>query len=98
MHPRTIATLEKLSEAHWFNSVGVHDTKSAEVLSSWEVAIESCRSADWENLCLEAANQYRERLVERAPKEFAKWNDIVLGIKPAVIALVREKTKEIIEV
>jgi hypothetical protein len=97
MHPRTIATLGKLRQAHWFNAVGVHDTKAAEVLSSWDEAIESCGSADWENLCLEAVNQYCERLVERAPREFAKWNDIALGIKPAAMALVREKTKDIIE-
>jgi hypothetical protein len=97
MHPRTESTLEKLRQAQWFRFVGVHDTKAAKSLSSWQEAIESCGSAEWEDLCLEAANQYCERLAERAPERFQAWNDIVLAIKPAVIALVREKTKQIVE-
>lgn len=97
MHPRTEATLEKLRQPQWFRCVGVRDTDSADVLSSWAEAIEHCSSIEWENLCLEAANQYRERLAERSPEQFKKWNDIALEIKPAAHALVQEKTKQVIE-
>jgi hypothetical protein len=97
MHPRTEATLRKIGRANWFCNVGVRDTNEADILSSWPEAIESCGSLEWENLCLEAANQYRERLVERSPERFEAWNDIVDMIKPAAIALVKVKTKRVIE-
>jgi hypothetical protein len=97
MHPRTAATLDKLQKSQWFSRVGIHDANDAEVLSTWYEAVESCNSPEWEDLCLEAANQYRERLVEKSPSRFSKWNDIVNEIKPATQALVRNKTKGVIE-
>jgi hypothetical protein len=96
MHPRTEASLDQLRRVDWFRNCGVLDTEAAEVLSSWEEAIESCSSPEWENLCLEAANQYRGKLVERSIAEFARWNDVVGIVKPAAISLVREKTRDVI--
>jgi hypothetical protein len=96
MHPRTEATLEKLRNERWFRNVGVRDTDSADVLSSWQAAIESCSSLEWENLCLEAVNQYRARVIEKSPVRFEKWNDIVVAIKPVTQALVREKTASVV--
>jgi len=92
MHPRTKATLEEAEQAQWFSCVGVRDTKVAEVLSSWEEAIESCSSYAWEDLCLEATNQYRERLIERSRERFRQWNDIVRAVKPFAESLARQKT------
>jgi hypothetical protein len=86
----------KLRQAEWFRNVGVRDTNAADVLGSWEEAVESCRSPEWEDLCLEAANQYCERLVERAPAEFERWNNVVFTVKPDSQALVREKTADVI--
>lgn len=97
MHPRTVATLDKLRQAAWFSYVGVKDTEAAIVLSSWGEAIESCSSLEWENLCLEAVNQYCERLVERSRERFQRWNDLVVEMKPLVQSLVREKTKRVVE-
>jgi hypothetical protein len=77
--------------------LGVRDTDAAEVLSSWSEAIKSCSSADWEDLCLESANQYRARLAEKAPEQLEKWNDIVDVIKPIVQSLAREKTNLVME-
>jgi hypothetical protein len=95
MHPRTTATLNKLQQAEWFNCVGVKDTNAAVVLSSWEEAVEHCSSVDWENLCLEAANQYRERLLERSKERFVRWNDIVVEIKRTIEPFVHEKVKAV---
>ena len=97
MHPRTVATLDQLRREDWFRNVGVRDTELADVLSSWDEAIASCASLDWENLGLEAANQYRERLLERDRGAMATWNATVKLVKPAALALVREKTSAIIE-
>ena len=97
MHPRTKATLEDLRRVDWFRHVGVRDTEAADILSSWQEAIESCSSLEWENLCLEAVNQYCARLVERSPERFREWNDIVDRVKPLTEELVQEKTKKAIE-
>jgi hypothetical protein len=96
MKESTRLTLAALSEATWFRNVGLRDTDAAEVLSSWDDAIESCSTLEWENLCLEAANQYRDRLVERDPDRFASWNEIVAEVKPAAQALVLAKTAAIV--
>ena len=97
MRLTTKATLATLIQAQWFDSVGVHDTDSAIVLSSWGEPIESCSSLEWENLCLEAANQYRERLLERSVERFRRWNDVVDKMKPIAQALVREKCQQVVE-
>ena len=95
MHPRTTATLEELDQAIWFSRVGAQDTTAAIVLSSWREAIEHCASLEWENLCLEAANQYRQRLVERSRERFERWNEIVDELKPTTIPFVRRKIEAV---
>lgn len=96
MHPRTQATLQELQQAEWFRNVGVRDSQGADVLSSWDEAVESCASPDWEDLCLEAANQYRERLAEESRAELARWNDVVALVKPDAVSLVREKISSVV--
>jgi len=97
MHARTEDTVKDLRQAQWFTRLGIRDTEVADVLSSWDEAIQSCSSIEWENLCLEAANQYCLRLVERSPERWEKWNEIVSEVKPIAEALVREKTKQVID-
>jgi hypothetical protein len=96
MHSRTQATLQSLANAEWFCCVGIRDATAAETLSSWSQAVKHCSSTNWENLCLEAANQYRRRLSERSPELLLRWNSIVDEIKPTVLTLVEQKTKEVI--
>src|ERR1041385_93151 len=96
MHPRTEATLGQLKNAKWFRCVGIRDTDAAVIVSSWYEAVENCSSPEWQDLCEEAANLYSQKIFERAPKEFNKWNEIVRGLKPAVEALVDEKTRHVI--
>jgi len=96
MHPRTVATLDKLERAAWFSRVGVKDTDAAIVLSSWQEAIEHCGSLEWENHCLEGLNQYRERLVERSKDRFAKWNEIVDEVKETTVPFVRRKIESVV--
>jgi len=91
-----LATLKQLEDAHWFANVGVNDVENAIVLSSWQEALEHCDAIEWENLCLEAANQYRERLQERSPSSLNHWNDIVASLKPVTELLVRKKIAPII--
>ena len=94
MHPRTLATLADLTKVTWFSAVGEPDPDVV-VLSSWTEAIEHCRSAEWEDLLLEAANQYCERLLERSKERFSLWNAIVEEIRPVTTALVREKIRDV---
>ena len=92
MHARTLATLDELKKANWFDHVGVADTSSATVVSTWKEAIQCSSSAAWQNLCLEVANQYRERLMERNRHQYELWNQKVISIKPLVQQLVQTKT------
>lgn len=93
MHVRTKKTLEELREAAWFASVGQEASDNVIVVKSWREAIESCSSEPWEDLLLEAANQYCERLSERDSQRFMLWNRCVEEIRPLVVELVGEKTR-----
>lgn len=96
MHPRTQATVAKLEKVQWFRAVGQKDTEGAVVLSSWEEAIRSCSSDDWQDLLLEAANRYCEQLVVHSKERFRQWNTIVDELKPVVVSLVARKTKQVV--
>jgi len=76
--------------------VGEQDTTGVIVLSSWREAAEHCASVDWENLCLEAANQYRERLVERSINRFRQWNDIAIELKKTTVPFVKRKIEPVV--
>ncbi|MFL6546539.1 MAG: hypothetical protein ACJ8LM_15360 [Candidatus Udaeobacter sp.] len=96
MHPRTIATLDELEKAAWFSRVGVKDAEFAIVLSSWHEAIEYCSSDEWLDLCLEAVNQYCERLVERSVDRFRKWNEVAIEVKRTTEPFVRRKIEQVV--
>jgi len=91
MNPRTRATLDELARADWFARVGQKDTGAAIVLDSWKEAIESCSSDVWQDLLLEAANQYRMRLVERSKERFSQWNAVVREVRALTNPLVEQK-------
>ena len=100
MHPRTKATLQQLEVANWFSQVGtmygITQPEKVIVLSSWQEAIERCSSIEWENLCLEALNQYRERLCERSKERFNQWNIVVEMVKATTIPLVQRKIETVV--
>jgi len=100
MHPRTKATLQQLEVANWFSQVGtmygITQPEKVIVLSSWQEAIERCSSIEWENLCLEALNQYRERLCERSKERFNQWNNNVEMVKATTIPLVQRKIETVV--
>jgi hypothetical protein len=97
MHPRTVATLNKLEGAEWFRNVGVRDTEVAIVLSSWKEAIEHCSSIEWENLLIEASNQYRARLIERSKERFSQWSNIVKDLKKTTVPFVQRKIEKVVQ-
>jgi hypothetical protein len=84
-----------LENSNWFASVGILDgiieSENIVMLTSWSEAIFQCSSIEWENLCLEAQNQFRMRVLERNKDRYLKWNDTVDVVKPHVTALVKRK-------
>jgi hypothetical protein len=96
MKPQTIATLKQLEASIWFLNVGKLDSKSVSFVSNWGMAIQSCCSPDWENLCLDAVNQYCARVEERAPERLRLWNELTEEIKAISIPLVKEKIAGIV--
>lgn len=93
MRFETSENLRQLEDAPWFARVGRHDddTKVAVVLTSWREAVEYCSSLEWENIRLEIANRFRERLLAVSTERFCKWNEVVDEIKPVTMDLVRRK-------
>jgi hypothetical protein len=96
MHPRTAATLEELRGAEWFSRVGVRDTATATVLSSWQQASESCAGLAWIATQHAAVDQHYRRIRERSSSEHASWNEVVLLVRPTVISLVHDKTQTVV--
>lgn len=97
MHPCTIATIEQLRQSVWFSRVGFRDAPhTAQFVSSWREAIESCSTWDWENYQLEAANLYCEALFAKDPVQFADWNHHVIAVRPEALDIAREKCAPII--
>lgn len=97
MHGRTAATLDELASAGWFAKVGVKDTDAADVLPDWAAAMASCASPEWQDPCLEAVNRYAAQVAKRSPEDYARWNEVVLDVRPSVLALVRAKTAPVTE-
>jgi hypothetical protein len=95
VHPRTQATFAELEQAEWFAAVGVKDTSTAIVLSSWREAVAHCGSTTWQDTILEARNQYCERLAERSQARFNQWNEIVVPLKALTMPLVVRKTADV---
>ncbi len=97
MHPQTIATLDQLAKTEWFVCVGVKDTAVAIVLSSWHEAIAHCSSTEWENICLDASNQYCRGILERSVERFKRWNEIAIELKETTIPFVRRKIEAVVK-
>jgi len=100
MHPRTAATLDELNRADWFCNVGtpsgIEEPSKYILLRSWDEAVESCASLEWENLCLEAVNQYRQRLLERSPQRYSQWNVVADSVKDTADELVYRKIEAVV--
>jgi len=95
MYERTRATLTELEKSDWFSAVGRRDTEAAIVMSSWKEAIDSCSSDEWQDLLLEAANQYREKLVSISRERFELWNSVVRELKAVTMPLVTSKIEHV---
>ncbi|MHC5538479.1 hypothetical protein ACYOEI_09640 [Singulisphaera rosea] len=91
MHDRTRATIDRLKHAEWFADVGRVVDGPFVLVQSWDAAIASCSSQEWENLQLEASNQFAEHVSRKAPDLFRKWNKIVEELKTVIVPLVQMK-------
>ena len=91
MHPRTIATPDRLEKASWCSRVGLNEGGTVVVVASWPAAIEQCSSFGWEDLRLDALNQYRVRIAERSKERLSLWNETVDEVKRITGPLVVRK-------
>ena len=96
MHPRTVQALDQLEKANWFSHVGIKDTETVFVLSTWQEAMNHCGAPGWAALNLEAANQYRERLVERSMERFRQWNVIAKELRSVIDPFVTQKIETVV--
>jgi hypothetical protein len=92
MHSRTISTLDRLEKAPWFSRVGINEGYDVAVVRSWSEAIYHCGSSAWEDLQLDAQNQYCAHLAQRANERWNRtWNDTVDEVKKTTRPLVDRK-------
>ena len=91
MKAPTSATLERLRAARFFERVGACEVGAVRVVSSWEDAVLSAVSVEWQYLQLEAANILRERLAATSQEKFREWNGIVKMLRPVAIELAASK-------
>jgi hypothetical protein len=97
MHPRTIATLDRLDETEWFTQVGLDDdVENACILTSWQKAIEYCAWIEWKNIRLEAANVLWEKLLLGPLDRFGLWNDTMAEVKEAAIPFAKRKIEAVV--
>jgi hypothetical protein len=97
MQARTRATLAEFDSAAWFRAVGLPVEGPFVILSSWEDAIASCTSSEWEELLLEASNRYTDLLASKAPARFQSWNQVVVELKALTEPLVSRKVATVLE-
>jgi hypothetical protein len=93
---RARAVLDELERAEWFSAVGHPVPGDLALVGSWEEAIASCSSPEWDDLQLEAANELTGALAGLSRPRFDAWNDLVEGIRPLVIELVARKTRDVV--
>jgi hypothetical protein len=96
MHPRTIATLDRLEKASWFSRVGINEGSTVIVVTGWPAAIEQCASFEWEDLHLGALNQYRVLIAERSRDRLNLWNQTVDEVKKVTGPLVDRKIAAVV--
>src|ERR1700752_3699285 len=93
----TTNTLEKLEKIEWFGSVGVHDVQTPNILSSWTEAIDSCSSMEWQDLLIEAANEYRKQILKVSKERFTQWNEVIREVKKYTMPMVSKKIEKVVK-
>lgn len=83
--------LGRLERASWFSRVGMKEGFNSAVVSSWPEAIEYCGAPEWEDLQLEALNQFRERIAKHSMQRLNQWNGTVREVKKITRPLVERK-------
>jgi hypothetical protein len=97
MNSHTHATLEELEKVEWFYATGRKDTEAAVILSSWKEAISFCASNEWQDLLLEATNQYHEKLSNISRERSSQWNIILREVKTVTAPLVARKIERVVK-
>jgi hypothetical protein len=96
MHSRTIATLDQLEKASWFSRVGINEGFGTAVVATWPEAMDRCDSSAWDDLQLEALNQYRVCIARRSRERLQLWNDTVDEVKKISRPLVDRKIATVV--
>ena len=92
----TIATLIELAEASWFSRLGVKDTETAIVVSSWPEAVEHCKAHQWELLRKEALARYFDCVAVRSEQCVKLWDDVLRDVRIVTEPLVTRKIAAVV--
>ena len=96
MLARTAKALELLNKADWFSRVGKPEAIPVKVLSSWDEAVDSSRSQPWRDLCLEMADIYLQKVLDKSTARFQTWMDAPREAEGAIRTLVEKKAAKVL--
>ena len=94
MQPETLAKLQALEAVDWFWAAGQPDPEAI-VLGSWPEAIARATSDDWNDVLMQAAQDYHARLRQLSRERSERWNEISETVRPSVMRLVNLKIERL---
>jgi hypothetical protein len=101
LHARALATVEQLESRDWFTQLGtingITQPDKIILVASWDEAMTYCTSEIWDDVILEAQNQYCSRLFEHSPARFRHWNEVVALVEPVGFDLVDRKIATVLK-
>jgi hypothetical protein len=96
MHYRTLALLGQFEKATWFSRVGINEGSVAVFVTAWPEAIEQCDSFEWEDLRLDALNQFHAYIACHSKERLHLWNGLVDEVKKMAGPLVDRKIAKVV--
>ncbi len=95
MNTSTHDLFEQLKSSVWFSNAGCSHGENAITLGTWDIAIQSRRSPEFQDLRLTASNALRRAIQSVSLDRYQKWNDHIDDLKPLTMPLVRRKINDL---
>jgi hypothetical protein len=79
-----MSAVERIQSIRWFASVGMPAANPCSAnasISTWDDAVESCRTPAWEQFTLNRVNELTLHLNRTCKIEYQKWNSRIRSVK-----------------
>ncbi len=97
LNSKTLSILDALGQFPWFHQVGQRVERDVVRVDSWDQAVASCETPDWESIQFQVRNRLCNDVNRMNYNRFLEWNEITLEINrridEAVLDLLASVTK-----